>query len=143
VPVGSFAAAFIGIYDVSTGRLEYANCGHQPEPWCIPGDKDSEIYSLSDARNLIMGVEEVKDIKTSSMKLGAGDVVLFVSDGIVENKDVDGELYEIERFEEFIRCHRSVGLKEFVGLIVEEAGNYSSNAVQNDDRTILAFKIKA
>jgi sigma-B regulation protein RsbU (phosphoserine phosphatase) len=142
VPIGSFAAAFIAIYDRSTHRLHYTNCGHQPEPWRIPGRKDHTIHSLSDARNLIMGVEERADIAVSSVTLEPGDMVLFVSDGIVENPNVDGKLYGTDQFESFLQSRRSLIPQALVQTISDEARDYSRGTDQSDDRTILALRIK-
>lgn len=143
VPLGSFAAAFIAIYDRSTGRLHYINCGHQPEPWHIPGDKSNTIHSLNGARNLIMGIEEHVDLTTSSVTLEPGDTVLFVSDGIVENPNIDGALYGTERFESFLQSKRLLPPEALVQMISEEARNYSRGTNQSDDRTILALRTKA
>jgi sigma-B regulation protein RsbU (phosphoserine phosphatase) len=142
VPIGSFAAVFIAIYDRSTGRLQYANCGHQPEPWRIPGSQDQVIEALSEARNLIMGVDERVDIVTSSVALEPGDTVLFVSDGIVENPNIDGRLYGTERFESFLQAKRLLPPEALVQTISDEAHDYSRDTEQSDDRTVLALRIK-
>jgi len=143
VPIDSFAAAFVAIYDRSTGRLHYINCGHQPEPWHIPGDKDHTIHSLNGARNLIMGIEEHVDLTTSSVTLEPGDTVLFVSDGIVENPNIDGALYGTERVESFLQSKRLLPPETLVQTISDEARNYSRGTTQSDDRTILALRIRA
>jgi len=142
VPVGSFAAAFLMIYDVATRGLVYANCGHQPEPWCIPGDEKQPIHSLSDARNLVMGIQDSIEVTTSCMVLRPGDTVLFVSDGIVENPDVDGMLYGTERFEAFLQARRASRPGPLVEAVVAEARRHSHDTEQSDDRTVLAFRIK-
>jgi sigma-B regulation protein RsbU (phosphoserine phosphatase) len=142
VPLGSFAAAFLMIYDVTTHGLVYANCGHQPEPWCIPGDENEPIHALSEARNLVMGIQETIDVTTSCLLLRPGDTVLFVSDGIVENPDVDGRLYGAERFEAFLRARRTLRPGPLVEAVVAEARRHSHDAEQSDDRTVLAFRIK-
>ena len=143
VPLGNFAAAFIAIYDRSTSRLHYINCGHQPEPWHIPRDKDHTIHALNDARNLIMGIEEHVELTTSNVTLAPGDTVLFVSDGIVENPNIDGALYGTERFESFLQSKRVLPPETLVQMISEEARHYSRGTDQSDDRTILALRIRA
>jgi len=142
VPIGSFAAAFIALYDRSTHELHYINCGHHPEPWCIPGRYDNTVHSLSDARNLIMGVEERADFTVSSVVLDPGDTVLFVSDGIVENPNIDGKLYGTKQFESFVEAQRSLTPEALVQAISEEARDHSGGASQSDDRTILALRIR-
>ena len=141
VPTGSFAAVFIAIYDRTTNRLHYANCGHQPEPWHIPGRKGLPIRSLSQARNLIMGVQEYVDIIITYVDLEPGDTILFASDGIVENPDIDGRLYGIEQFESFLQLRRTLSPEALIQSISEEAYNYSKGTEQSDDRTILALRV--
>lgn len=142
VPLGSFAAVFIAVYDRSSRQLYYTNCGHQPEPWRIPARRDEAIHAFNDARNLIMGVEECPQITTSSVTLEPGDTVLFVSDGIVENPNVDGRLYGTEQFEFFLQSKRLLPPDALVKAISDEARDHSQDIEQSDDQTILALRIK-
>ena len=141
-PVGSFAAVFIAVLDVETAMLTYANLGHQPEPWHIPADREESTNSLNMSRCLIMGIEEDVEINTTQLAIKPGDTILFVSDGIVENLDVEGNEYGIERFEQFLESHRPLAADKLVKAIREEAEEFSRDASQSDDRTILAFRIK-
>lgn len=141
-PVGSFAAVFFAVLDVETGILTYANIGHQPEPWHIPADNDEPINVLSHARNLIMGIEEDIDIETARLKIRPGDTIVFVSDGVVENLDIEGRQYGIDKFEQFLQAHRPLAADKLVKAINKETNEFAKNAFQSDDRTILAFRIK-
>ena len=143
VPLGSFAAAFLAIYDTATRTFTYANGGHQPEPWHIPGRQEGEIQTLSDARNLIMGIQEQADVTLSSITLTPGDTVLFVSDGIVENPNAEGQLYGTDRFASFLQAQRALAPQQLVDAISTEAQDHSQGTDQSDDRTILALRIKA
>lgn len=143
VPLGSFAAVFVAIYDVSTHRLAYANCGHQPEPWHLPGDPGAAIEDLHEARNLIMGIQDQPKIATARITLAPNDTILFVSDGIVENPDAEGQQYGAERFASFLEARRSWAPKPLVRAISKEADDHSDGTDQSDDRTILALRIKA
>ncbi len=143
VPLGSFAAAFLAIYDVGRRELVYANCGHQPEPWRVLARGDRPILSLSDARNMVMGIVDSPQIATSTCTLELGDMLLLVSDGIVENPDVDGDIYGAEKFEAFVQGQRELSTSALVEIISEEARVRSSGMKQSDDRTVLAFRIVA
>ncbi|MHC4474914.1 MAG: PP2C family protein-serine/threonine phosphatase [Planctomycetota bacterium] len=142
-PDDSFAAAFVGIYDASTGEFCYVNAGHHPEPWRIPAKNDEPICSLSDARAMILGVQEDVVIGSSRQTLEPGEIILFVSDGIIENRDADGELYGADKFERFVSSNRQSGVEDLVALTVNEMSDFSKDAEPSDDRTILAFQIKA
>ncbi len=47
IPVGNFAAVFVGIYDCPTGQLCYVNAGHPPQPWRIPAANGETISSIT------------------------------------------------------------------------------------------------
>ena len=141
-PDDSFSAVFATLYDPSTGRLDYINGGHHPEPWLISGKKDRPICSLGKARNIILGIMEDIDITTSYEVLSQGDIILLASDGVIENQNVDGENYGIEQFEKFLESRRDSSAEELVNSIIEEIEFFAKDAEQGDDRTILAFRIK-
>jgi serine phosphatase RsbU (regulator of sigma subunit) len=141
-PDDSFSAVFATLYDPSTGRLDYINGGHHPEPMLIPAQKDRPISFLNQARNIILGIMEDIDITTSHEVLNQDDIVLLASDGVIENQNVDGENYGIEQFVKFLESHRDSSAEELVNSIIEEIELFSNNAERGDDRTILAFRIK-
>jgi sigma-B regulation protein RsbU (phosphoserine phosphatase) len=141
-PDDSFSAVFATLYDSSTGRLEYINGGHHPEPLLIPGQKDMPIYPLKEARNVILGILEEIDITTSYEILKQDDIVLLASDGVIENQNIDGESYGIEQFEKFLESRRGSSAEGLVNAIIDEIELFTKNAEPGDDRTILALRIK-
>jgi len=141
-PDDSFSAVFATLYDPSTGRLDYINGGRHPEPWLISGQKDRPICSLNKARNMILGIMEDIDIIISHEVLSQDDIVLLASDGVIESQNVDGENYGIEQFEKFLESRLDSSAEELVNSIIEEIELFSKDAEPEDDRTILAFRIK-
>jgi sigma-B regulation protein RsbU (phosphoserine phosphatase) len=141
-PDDSFSAVFATLYDPSTGRLDYINGGHHPEPWLISGQKTEPICPLNKARNMILGIMEDIDVITSHEVLNQGDTVLITSDGVIENQNVDGENYGIEQFEKLLESRRDSSAEDLVNSIIKEIELFSKDAEPGDDRTILAFRIK-
>ncbi len=137
-----FAAVFLAILNGKTGQLEYINCGHNPEPWILRGTDDGIIEQLDQARSMILGIEEVIDIKKAVVTLQSGDGILIVSDGIVESQDIEGQLYGQERFEELLRKNATLSISEMAQLITSEAESFSKGTRLKDDQTLLAFRIK-
>ena len=112
--IGNFAAVFVGIYDCSTGELCYVNAGHHPQPWSMPAGDDAPISSISGGRALLMGVEQDIEIKPSRLNLGPGDIVLFASDGVVENQNSEGQIYGTDRFATFLQAQRGGSVQGLV-----------------------------
>jgi sigma-B regulation protein RsbU (phosphoserine phosphatase) len=140
-PDDSFSAVFATLYDPATRRLDYINGGHHPEPWFIPGQKTEPIRSLNKARNMILGIMENVDVTISHEVLNQGDIVLFASDGVIENQNVDAESYGVEAFERFLESQRDSSAEKLVHSIIEEIELFSKDAEVGDDRTLLAFRV--
>jgi serine phosphatase RsbU (regulator of sigma subunit) len=140
-PDDSFSAVFATVYDPSTGRLDYINGGHHPEPWLITGQEDRPICSLNKARNMILGIMEDIDIIISHEVLSQDDIVLLASDGVIESQNIDGDIYSIEQFEKFLESQRDNSAEGLVNSIIEEIELFSKDTEPGDDRTILAFRI--
>jgi sigma-B regulation protein RsbU (phosphoserine phosphatase) len=141
-PTGDFAAVFLAILDGETGRMEYINCGHNPEPWFLDRKENTRINQLDRSSCMILGIEEQIDITKAVVTVRPGDGVLIVSDGIIENQDIEGNLYGKERFEELLRENAELSVSELAKVITEEAESFSKGAGLRDDQTLLAFRIR-
>ena len=91
---------------------------------------------------MLMGVNRDIEIEPSRLTLGLGDIVLFASDGIVENQNAEGEIYGTDRFGDFLQAQRGASVRNLVESIVDEWRTYAKDAKQTDDRTVLALQIK-
>jgi sigma-B regulation protein RsbU (phosphoserine phosphatase) len=141
-PMGDFAAVFMAILNGKTGELEYINCGHNPEPWFWAKSEDGQIKQLDEAGCMILGVEDHIDIRKASMQLKPGDGIVIVSDGIIENQDIEGNLYGKECFEEIWKKNEKKSISELANMITGQAESFSKGAEIKDDQTLLAFCLK-
>jgi sigma-B regulation protein RsbU (phosphoserine phosphatase) len=141
-PEDSFAAVFVATYDLSTNTYSYINSGHYPQPWLISAKKPGQLYPIDEAGTVILGIQDRIAVESAECKLESGDIVLFVSDGIIEAQNIDGAYYGLEEFEDLLKTKRYDSPSQLVGFIMDEIGRYSKDAEQTDDRTILAFKVK-
>ncbi|MHC4120211.1 MAG: PP2C family protein-serine/threonine phosphatase [Planctomycetota bacterium] len=141
-PVGSFAAVFVGVYDRSTGELSYVNGGHYPQPLRVPEAEEEPISSVTGGGTLLLGVDLDIRIEPSRLALEPGDVVLFVSDAVVENRNIEGQLYGTERLSDLLQAQRGESVQDLVASIVNDGRAFSKETKQVDDMTVLALQIK-
>jgi serine phosphatase RsbU (regulator of sigma subunit) len=141
-PDDSFAAVFMAIYDASTNTFSYVNSGHYPQPWLISARKPGQLCPIDEAGTVILGIMERIEVESAECKLRSGDIVLFVSDGLVEAQNIDGEIYGLDEFEDLLKSKHPGSPGQLVDFIMDEIGRFSKNAEQTDDRTILAFQAK-
>lgn len=142
-PEDSFAAVFLAVYDAATGELEYLNGGHHPEPWVIPADPAQPPTALSDARCVLLGVVEQFAIRQGRRRLRPGDKVLIVTDGLIEAQNARREMFTLDRLARLLADERRRPVKELVDLVVDRVTTFAAAGPVLDDRTVLAFEVKA
>lgn len=87
-------------------------------------------------------IKKAEDIKPKTYELADGDIVLTYSDGVLEAKWEDGQLYWIERLEKiFLQSAQTNGtIKEVYEDIIEDLKLYRWGTSFEDDTTVLMFK---
>lgn len=85
-----FVTLFLGVLELETGDFAYVRCGHVP-PWVQRAD--GAIERLETAAGLPLGVMDGVRYRGGSARLGAGDRLLAVTDGITEAAAPDGAMY--------------------------------------------------
>ncbi|MFP4216682.1 MAG: PP2C family protein-serine/threonine phosphatase [Phycisphaerae bacterium] len=141
-PVGWYAAVFAGVFDTSTGRLEYINGGHNPEPWVVRARDADRLDQLNDARVLLLGVADEVGFNGQSTTLDAGDMLLMVTDGLIEAINPDREMYTQERLVELLETYPVDNADHLVKRVNEDVGRFTEDAPQTDDRTVLAMRVR-
>jgi sigma-B regulation protein RsbU (phosphoserine phosphatase) len=140
-PRHSFAAVAIGIFDPSSMEFTYCNCGHNPEPYLLRPDQERPL-ALDRARNSILGAwEEIRPV-TAPVQLHPGDTLFFATDGITEALNLFGEEYTAEGLEDFLAEQRSLPVAEMVDRLIGDVERHSHNTAENDDRAVLAFRVR-
>ncbi len=69
-----------------------------------------------------------------------GDILLLLSDGVVEAHNADGELFGFERLEQLIANHPEVDVHLLVDVILKHVQDFIGPAEQHDDITIVAVR---
>jgi serine phosphatase RsbU (regulator of sigma subunit)/anti-sigma regulatory factor (Ser/Thr protein kinase) len=101
MPPKMFVTCLYAVLEASTGRLVYANAGHN-----VPyrqGD-DCPCEELK-ARGMPLGLIPGSSYEEREVVVREGDTVLFTSDGIVEAHNSDGEMFGVPRLVELVRSH--------------------------------------
>ena len=117
----------------------YCNGGHLPPLLASQG----RAKPLDAAEGgMALGILEDAPYAEGRVKLGAGDLLLLVTDGITEASDRDGVLFTDERLTEVLRSCASKTPREVVDRVVEQATAFAAGAPQQDDLTLLAIRYR-
>jgi len=133
-----FITMFYARYNSATGRLSYANAGHNRPLVCREGD-DSSIEL--DAEGLIIGVKPSVIFEERSIELVKGDVVLFFTDGLTEATNRAGELFGSQRVSRQLRKLRHLPAMDIIDSFYTAVTDFTGLDTLQDDISLVVLKI--
>ena len=137
IPPNMFVTCFYAILEPESGRLTYANAGHDLPYLHRNGDAE-ELR----ARGMPLGLMPGMDYEEKEIILEAGESVLFYSDGLVEAHDSKGEMFGFPRLRALIAEHaEEAALGDF---LLEELHSFVGEGwEQEDDIPLLTLRRSA
>ena len=135
---GMFATLVYCIYDLESRSLVFTNAGH-----CTPllrrGDRVFPLQAER-AHTPPLGVTPELEAGEARVQLHSGDMLIMVSDGILEARDMRGNEYGLPRLSRRIRTARG-GAEDIVKSILAEVDSHVGEQAQSDDMTIVCMAI--
>jgi len=137
IPSNMFVTCFYAILDPKSGRLSYANAGHDL-PYLHRNGDTEELR----ARGMPLGLMPKMSYEEKETILHSGEAALLYSDGLVEAHDPAGEMFGFPRLRALIAEH---GEKlSLADLLLEELYSFAGERwEQEDDITILTLRRSA
>ena len=136
---GMFVTAWMGVLDLTTGILKYANAGHNP-PLLLHENGEFE-YLRTCAGFVLAGMEGVR-YRINEITLSAGDRVFLYTDGVTEATDTNGNLYGETRLIDFMNKNRLAEAPDLLKALKENIDGFVGQAPQFDDITMLMLDYK-
>ncbi len=135
IPPSMFITCFYAILDPKSGRLLYANAGHDL-PYLHRGGNVEELR----ARGMPLGLMPDMSYEEQEITLEAGDSALFYSDGLVEAHDLQRrEMFGFPRLRALVAEHGKDG--SLGDLLLEELYSFTGDGwEQEDDITLLTLR---
>ena len=130
-----FATVFFAVLDPASGRLDYANCGH--EPALVLGA--AGIRERLDPTGPAVGMMPDVQFNLRDVTLAAGETLLAFTDGVTEARAASGELFGTERFEALLATS-APSVRELLDRIERTLQRHTGGAPQSDDITLLAAR---
>ncbi len=133
---GMFVTAWMGKIDLATGKLSFANAGHNP-PILVHADGKCE-YLKSRTGFVLAGMEGMK-YRSNEMTLTKGDRIFLYTDGVTEATDEKEALYGEDRLLNYIDKNKKLKAEALLSGLKNDIDNFAGNAPQFDDITMLVF----
>ena len=136
---GMFVTAWMGILDLVTGNVQFANAGHNP-PLFKRADGSFE-YLRTRAGFVLAGMEGVR-YRVGEITLNPGDRIFLYTDGVPEATNVDNVLYGEDRLLCSMNQNASMEATELLPALKANIDEFVGEAPQFDDITMLMFDYK-
>ena len=151
-----FVTLFVGVLDLSTGRLDYSNAGHDA-PLLLAAD--GTLRHLSCDANLPVGVMSSWAYTLQHDTLAPGDILFLYTDGLTEAEDAEHAQFGLQRLHESLSQWKmsdrtatasasaeagaaACAPERLVAEVVAAIHRFVGTAEQSDDLTMLAIQAK-
>jgi len=133
-----FITMFYAKYNAATGRLSYANAGHNRP---LLHRKGISACTELDADGLIIGVKPSVIFEELSIDLAAGDVLLLYTDGLTEATNSDGEMFGTERICAMLEQLVALPAASIVEELYQTVTEFTGSSTLQDDISAVIIKI--
>jgi sigma-B regulation protein RsbU (phosphoserine phosphatase) len=136
---GRFVTFFFGRLELSSRTLDYVNAGHPPG---YVFSQSGEIKAILDSSTSPLAILPKKEFEVSGpVELESGDIVLLVTDGILEANLRADELFGTERTLEVVRANRHRKASEIIKSLQQAVCEFTQCDKFQDDLTIVVIKV--
>jgi sigma-B regulation protein RsbU (phosphoserine phosphatase) len=134
-----FVSVWLGILELSTGKLRAANAGHE---YPVITNEEGEFELLKDKHGLVIGAMEGMRFRNYEVQLAPGTKLFVYTDGVPEATDANDELFGNERMVEALNRAKDAPPQEILRRVRMEVDEFVGEAEQFDDLTMLCLEYK-
>ena len=131
IPGGTFTTCFYAILGPTSGRLRYANAGHNL-PYLARHDEVHELRAVG----MPQGLMPDQEYEEQEQHIATGDCILFHTDGLVEAHSLEGEMFGSARLQQCIR-ERAITEEVIEALYQDMLAFTGREREQEDDITLV------
>jgi phosphoserine phosphatase RsbU/P len=133
---GRFATFCYARIDPAAGRIVYSNAGHNP-PVLVRAD--GSVCNLSHG-GMVLGIFPDTVYEQAEVPVGAGDRLIFYTDGITEARNAEGDEYGEERLMAGAADRRTSGVEEIKEALLSDVNAFTGGKF-DDDATLIVVAI--
>ena len=134
-----FVTVWLGILEISTGRLTSSNAGHECPVIRQPGGSFEVFKSKHD---FVLGGFEHKKYTETEITLEHGATLFVYTDGVPEATNADSELFGMERLVEVLNREPDAEPEQLLNNVRSAVNEFVGDAPQFDDLTMLGIRFR-
>ena len=131
-----FVTLLYAVYDPETGRLTYANGGHNP-PLIVHSDNTSTL--LPPTEGLALGLLPDYDYQQKTVTVEPGETLVLYTDGVTEAMNAEEEEFGVERLQDIFTSSHPREAHAITQLIFDAVDEFAGDTPQSDDVTCLTL----
>jgi sigma-B regulation protein RsbU (phosphoserine phosphatase) len=132
-----FMTASYGVLALDTGAFVYANAGHPPARWWRAAL--GTVEAVPDCAGPPIGIGLADAYSQASIRLDAGDVLVFFTDGLVEARSRQHGAFGISRLDKAIREGAAQGAEAVKLKVMDSWQKFVARKPCEDDATVVVL----
>jgi serine phosphatase RsbU (regulator of sigma subunit) len=132
-----FVTAWMGILNIKTGKVLFANAGHNPP---LVKHEDGTYEYLKGKVGLILAAMDGIRYRKNEIDLAPGDAIYLYTDGVTEATNLCDELYGEERLHNILEKYKDAAPQTICERVKEDVDAFVGEAPQFDDITMLSLR---
>ena len=132
-----FVTVWLGILELSTGRLTCANAGHEFPAIKHPGGR---FELIRDRHGFVIGGFEDSEYEEYELKLEPGSKLFVYTDGVPEAMNEARELFGTDRMLDALNKEEEAGPEQLLQNVRDAVDDFVEGAEQSDDITMTALE---
>ena len=134
-----FVTVWIGILEISTGKLTAANAGHE---YPILKNGNGEFEIIKDKHGFVIGGMEGSKYTEYELKLEPGSKLFLYTDGLPEATSEEDTMFGMDRIVESLKKVSDGTPEEILKSVRKDVDVFVKEAEQFDDLTMLCLEYK-
>ena len=134
-----FVTAWIGILELSTGKLTMANAGHE---YPVFKDPDGPFELFKDRHGFVLGGFDDEVYSAQEVQLEPGSKIFLYTDGVPEAMDPLREQFGLERMLGALNAQPQASPEEVLYSVRSAVSSFVKDAEQFDDITMMCLEYK-
>jgi len=139
-PMQLFVTMLVAIIDPEERTLSYIRCGHPPG---FIMNAAGEVTVHMESGGLPLGIlAEAEFDESAPIQLQAGDVVVMLTDGILEARSDSGQLFGMQNTVRTVHEHRAQPALRIIEALREAVRHFTGKDALSDDVTLVVIKVQ-
>jgi sigma-B regulation protein RsbU (phosphoserine phosphatase) len=132
-----FVTVWLGIMEISTGKITAANAGHE---YPVVRGADGSFTLIKDKHGIVVGAMEDIKYRQYEMEIEPGGCLFLYTDGIPEATNEQEEMFGTGRMLDALNQDPNASPEKLLSNVMTSVNAFVGSASQFDDMTMLAMK---